>query len=361
MNVKLLELHREQLRLAFYRIATIKLNDARLDYVRNTIGILSYEFEKIDFSLENTGELYLFRDCISLLQEWTGWIANQEQGTKPHAVINCMDIAASEWIGNSAQFILVATDGEFGIYADDPSVELLLDWIYNRFKIDIPYKLVHIQIPFHLDDDYLFNICLYHELGHFIDDQLKVTEGMAVDIIASWSTRNPTAGISGKNVWELNTTIFQRHLKEIFADIFAAQYVGKKLIEYIDFMCEDVMSHVGSHHPAPRLRKEMIMDVLRNSADNEIIENMNSALYGQTGKRILLKEQTDGVILTAGDVIYSPIENIYQVFTATWDTYIHHTKNIGENAENSYQKTCRAAEMAINNSIMSHTQQANVI
>ena len=351
MNVKLLELHREQLRLAFYRISTIELSDARLDYVRNSIGILSYEFEKIDFSLENTGELYFFRDCISLLQEWTGWISNQEHGTKPHAVISCMNIAASEWIGNSAQFIFVATDGEFGIYADDPSVELLLDWIYNRFKIYIPFKLVHIQIPFHLDDDYLFNICLYHELGHFLDDQLKVTEGMAVDIIESWCAKNPNAGISGKNVWEMDSAIFQRHLKEIFADIFAAQYVGKKLIEYIDFMCEDVMNHVGSHHPSPRFRKEMITEVLSRSSDNEIIESMNSALYCQTGKNISLRNQADGVILTAAGKIYSPIEDIYQVFTASWDTYMHHTMSIGENAANSYQKTCRAAETTIKNSI----------
>lgn len=355
MNIKLLELHREQLRLAFYRIATIKLSDTRLDHVRNTIGILSYEFEKINFFLESTGELYLFRDSISLLQEWTGWIANQEYGTKPHAVISCMNIAASEWIGNSAQFIFVATDGEFGIYADDPSVELLLDWLYIRFKVYIPYKLVHIQIPFHLDDDYLFNICLYHELGHFLDDQLKVTEGMADEIVARWRARNPTAGMSVKNVWELDSSVFQRHLKEIFADIFAAQYVGKKLIEYIDFMCEDIMNHVGSHHPSPQFRKEMITEVLSRSSDNEIIESMNSALYSQTGKNISLRVQTDGVILTAATQIYSPIEDIYQVFTASWDTYMHHTMSIGENATKSYQKTCRAAETSIKNGIMAHT------
>ena len=102
MNKYLLELHREQLEKAFYRISTIRLYDKRLDALRGAIGYLCNILQMVDFNIEDENELYSYRDAISLLQEWIGWIANQEHGTKPHAVIKCMDIAAHEWMGDDS-------------------------------------------------------------------------------------------------------------------------------------------------------------------------------------------------------------------------------------------------------------------
>lgn len=351
MNLKLLELHREQLKLAFYRISTIPLSDVRLVELRRSIGDLINAFQYIDFAIEDKYDIYNYRDCIALLQEWTGWIANQQYGTKPHAVIKCLDIAASEWIDDSSQYIFVATDGDFGIYSENPSVDLLFDWIYQRFNIYIAYRLVHIQIPFHLDDDYLFNVCLYHELGHFIDSQLKVTDGMALIICEEWYKKNPNSGTTGRNCWEDNTIVFQRHMKEIFADVFAAQYVGKKIIEYILFKGEDAMNRVTPFHPTPSFRIAMIEELLNDNKGNAILDYMNDAITTISGNSLSKRDQTEGVILTAGNLTFSPA-NIHQVFTASWDTYLHHVETVGNNVPDSYNMTCRSAEEAIKRSLV---------
>jgi len=351
MNLHLLELHREQLERAFDRISTTRLYERRLDALRGAIGYLCAILEKVDFRIEDVNELYSYRDAISLLQEWIGWIANQEHGTKPHAVINCMDIAAQEWMGDdSGRFVFVATDGPFGVYSDDPSVELILEWIYNKFKVYIPYRLVHIQIPFHLDDDYLFNVVLYHELGHFIDNQMKITNGMACDMLNDWIHKNPGYGIAEKAKWDNDLFRLNRHLKEMFADLFAAQYVGDCIVEYIKFQGDDSFNRDSGSHPSPSMRVALIEDLMRNVADNYLIKTINDATMAICGMGLSIRQGQNNKILTHGQYTFAPKENIYQVFPSAWATYFYH-KNAGERTSDSYMKTCRAAEKVIIDSI----------
>lgn len=354
MNIKLLELHREQLNLAYYRISTIKLSDPRLDEVRNSIGALCSDMMMVDFELEEISELYEFRNAISLLQEWVGLIANQESGTKPHTVINCLYLAAEEWIPEYWQFIFVATDGAFAIYADHPSTELILEWIYDKFGILIPYRLVHIQLPFHLDDDYIFNVCLYHELGHFIDDQLRVTDGMAEDIIQGWMNRFPSYAIAKNALWDNDIQLMQVQLREIFADVFAAQYVGKCIVDYLRFYYEERMNEYDRAHPSAKLRIAMIQDLINGSNGNEILNTLNGALVNICNKAMSRRYQQDSLILTTGNIIIMPIENIHFVFESAWSTYYHHSETLGDTVAESYMKTCRATENAINDSLTQH-------
>ena len=354
MNIKLLELHREQLCLAYYRISAIKLSDNRLNEVRNAIGTICSYMAKVDFELEKQSELYEYRNAISLLQEWVGLIANQEHGTKPHSFIHCLNIAAEEWIADYWQFIFVATDGVFGIYADHPSSELILQWLYDKFKVLINYRLVHIQIPYHLDDDYIFNICLYHELGHFIDDQLRITEGMAEDIARKWRRSNPSFAIARNAIWDKDIRLMQRQIQEIFADVFAAQYVGNSIIEYLTFFYEERMNEHESSHPCAKLRISMIQDLMRSANDNSIINELNNSLMTICSKTMSRRYAHEGLILTDGKCIFSPIETIHKVFELAWTTYYHHTLNVGDSTSESYMKTCRATENAIVDSMNYH-------
>lgn len=354
MNIKLLELHREQLNLAYYRISTIKLTDPRLDEVRNIIGSLCSNMAMVDFELEASSELYEYRNAISLLQEWIGLIANQDFGTKPHTVINCLYLAAEEWIPDYLQFIFVATDGQFSIYADHPGTELILEWIYDKFGILIPYRLVHIQIPFHLDDDYIFNVCLYHELGHFIDEQLRVTDGMAEDLMHGWMNRYPAYAVARNALWDNDIQLMQRQLREIFADVFAAQYVGKSIVEFLQFHYEERMNEYDRAHPSAKMRIAMIQDLMIGSNANEILNTLNGALMAICNKAMSRRYAQEGMILTSGRNVLTPIENIHFVFESAWSTYYHHIETVGDTVADSYMKTCRTTETAINDSLSQH-------
>lgn len=354
MNINLLELHREQLCLAYYRISTIKLSDNRLNEVRNAIGAICSCMIKVDFEIEDPSELYAYRNAISLLQEWIGLIANQEHGTKPHTVINCLYFAAAEWIPDSWQFIFVATDGAFAIYADHPSTELVLEWIYEKFNVLIQYKLVHIQIPFHLDNDYIFNVCLYHELGHFIDNQLRVTDGIAEDIAIDWMKRNTSYAIAEDALWDNDIQMMQRQINELFADVFAAQYVGKSIIDYLAFFCEERMNEYDRSHASAMMRIAMMQDLINNSNTNEILNALNDALKTICNKTLLRRYGQSAPILTKNNYIFEPIENLHLAFESAWSTYYHHSETIGDIASESYMKTCRATESAINDSLKYH-------
>ena len=73
MNLRLLEVHRDQFVLSYNGIAFIPLHDPRLNEVRNAIGRICSQLQYEDLELED--EPSLMRDAISLLQEWSGWIA----------------------------------------------------------------------------------------------------------------------------------------------------------------------------------------------------------------------------------------------------------------------------------------------
>lgn len=229
-------------------------------------------------------------------------------------------------------------------------MELILEWIYNKFKVFVPYRLVHIQIPFHLDDDYLFNVVLYHELGHFIDRQLKVTAGMAGDIISDWTKNTKGYCIAENAKWENDLFRFNRQLSEIFADLFAAQYVGECIVEYLKFHGDDTFNTDSGSHPSPSLRVALIEDFRIQTVNNYLINTINSTLNGICGKTLSARPWQSGLIITNTQYIFAPAENVYQVFPAAWESYYHHRNN-DESISESYQKVCRAAEAVIISSI----------
>lgn len=320
MNLRLLEVHRDQLVLSYNGIAFIPLHDPRLNEVRNAIGRICSQLQYEDLELEN--EPVLMRDAICLLQEWSGWIANQENGTKAHLFIDCISLATSEWLSDWEQYVFVATDGDFAIWADSPDVDFILDWIWRRFHVQISYRLVHFQMPFHLKNDYLFNVVLYHELGHFIDSQLMVTNNLAMSMTQQWLSLNPNCGIRYKASWDSNTYIFQNHLKELFADLFAVHYVGESLIDYMEFKFGYISTDETTTHPSSQFRIDMLRDFLRGAKDNLIIKELCKALH------VVADRDLVGMTCPVHDLLFTSchFDSVHQIFSSAWHTFYQYTE-----------------------------------
>ncbi len=342
MNLRLLEVHRDQFVLSYNGIAFIPLHDPRLNEVRNAIGRICSQLQYEDLELED--EPSLMRDAISLLQEWSGWIANQESGTKAHLFIDCISLATSEWLSDWEQYVFVATDGDFAIWADPPNVDFILDWIWRRFHVQISYRLVHFQMPFHLKNDYLFNVALYHELGHFIDSQLMVTNNMAMSMTQQWLALNPNCGIRNKMSWDNNTYIFQNHLKELFADLFAVQYVDESLINYMEFKYGYTSTDESTTHPSSQFRIDMLRDFCQGAQDNPIINELSKALHAVANRKLTrITCPVQDLLLTSCN-----FDSVYHIFLSAWYTFHHHTEVRKIPTNMIYPQVCEAVARNIN-------------
>lgn len=91
-----------------------------------------------------------------------------------------------------------------------------------------------------MSNDYLCNAVLYHELGHFIDQVQNIYPPIKSIL---WANKDKVdcqkyfPYISDSRYPEpYRQAILQNHIKEYFADIFAAQYIRESSFYYLEYI-----------------------------------------------------------------------------------------------------------------------------
>ena len=210
--------------------------------------------------------------------------------------------------------------------------EPFYDLLKGGFGIEFNHRLIQINLPKYLSHDYLANVVLYHELGHFIDSRFQI------------SLRLQRALGFPEEI--LN------HYSEFFADIFASQYIGNASNFYLDYIAHKAPNSFT--HPSTDSRIDIVNDFLANSQKNPIIENLKLATKKITTKE--LKKQTQ--LLSEDDFVnFIPTEvnspkELHSLFEVGWDLW---TKDVNEfstrNIDNlgKYRIINNLIEKSINN------------
>ncbi len=187
------------------------------------------------------------------------------------------------------------------------SSDNVYDYIESQYGVRLTYKLIQISIPKYEVNDYLFNVILYHELGHFIDMKYNISSRIAAN--------------EYPHLNEYQRSIKESHFAEYFSDIFAAQYISNYASVYLDYFAGD--DPESESHPATADRSKVVDDFL-NDVDNQIIELIKNATLLSTKVSIGIKYEAFDIedIISLIPAKIDKTTQLHYVFIARWKLWL---------------------------------------
>lgn len=194
----------------------------------------------------------------------------------PYEVVHCLRLALRDW--TNGQFIITtAIIQERNFYFSEVNEEFY-KFALAFTGVTFQHRLVQIQMPELYRQRPLYSIALYHELGHFLDRHRQITPFAQMLMTGDSDAALPE--LSGKPPgWSDDKYEYAKdaHLREYFADLFAACYVGSAIREFLGEFAPDQLMSMS--HPGTHFRRQMI-EVLLKGETNKVIDYFNLALNG---------------------------------------------------------------------------------
>jgi hypothetical protein len=192
----------------------------------------------------------------------------------PYEVIFCLSKALEDWSDNRT-LITTAIIQERNFYFRGVNKKFY-ELAEKEINVSVENSVVQIMLPDLYRHRPLYNIPLFHELGHFIDDKKKIVESILLvlgDDVAKYVPKLEKCPphISGNNYQDAKLA----HLKEYFADLFCCCYVGEGLNLFLSEFAGD--SQATLSHPSTEDRKTNVDNFLNGSAST-LIDIFQSAL-----------------------------------------------------------------------------------
>ncbi len=247
----------------------LRLLDARLEQLyqapffreglRDYIGQMRLVVERLNERRQALPEeivLNLARQVWSA----TRYLAGSVSREIPYEVVYGLDLALSDWVASPPKYIVTTAFLAEQNYHFEGVPEQFYKLAHSLLDVSFDQRLVQVALPQLYKHQPLNNTVLYHELGHFLDEQHGVSKLMA---LMSASNKRPIQRE------QLN------HAAEFFADLFAACYVGDAIATMIErFAPNEGDSYT---HPATSRRGEVVRAFL-NGSPHPIVKNCNLAL-----------------------------------------------------------------------------------
>jgi hypothetical protein len=142
-------------------------------------------------------------------------------------------------------------------------------------KAVFPDQLGFIALPYSQGPSFFANLLLYHELGHFVFEELSVTDAHAgLQSLDVQSTTAIDEAIAGRNFSQggraFALTVLRNWTHEIFCDLFALSLVGPafsfafvELLSLLDVLEPPVTIAFNTSHPAPACRFRQHIDFVK--------------------------------------------------------------------------------------------------
>ena len=328
IDPRLLELHFSEISNEW---ATASLNcysNAKKLHYHEQLGRLYGVLAQLDFHVLSDAELKEVKGMLDFFTASLTYLKNSTINTVPYELIYALRCAMKDWIGKDAEnYILVTSYADYCILY---TLALFQDYQCMEFQgIKFPSRLIQICLPKANEKNYLSNVALYHELGHFIAEKYNICPPIALSL---WRNREDKTvryffwEIEKYEDKELLFARFRDYIMEYFADLFAAQYIGRSLIHYLEYVACD--GEDNQTHPATQKRCELMEVFLKGDENHMIFRFFQSATRLMTGSR-LEKRNMD---LPASADFYRLLpycitdeRQLHSLFQIGWDIWLYHT------------------------------------
>ncbi|HEY4193941.1 MAG TPA: hypothetical protein VGM63_00280 [Mucilaginibacter sp.] len=292
-----------------------KFRNKKKEQIYNSLILLFKNIKASDYTSFNSQELSISKLALDIVFYGVEFLDYKNENEIPKRLIFCLNRVLDDWIATSTNeyFIVVSynkTPDQFFIRAYDEeqlrSIKLSLKYLFN---IEYTQSLIQISKPKFLFNDYLSSVPLYHELGHFIDKNYQITKSLSKE-----------PGFTGLDFTET-------HFSEFFADIFAAQYIGKSSTAPLD----ELKKTSSTTHPSNAQRVEVVntfIDGTGSTWSMKIVKELNRICEIRTAGRKLeirfeeLKNEENPFISLTPQIIGSS-KKLHSLFNLGWQHWLN--------------------------------------
>ncbi|MBN2682917.1 MAG: hypothetical protein JXR58_10445 [Bacteroidales bacterium] len=367
MEIQLLNLHLSQLINAWSKSKLNIYSDIDKKEYHNNLNSLLHNLINEDFSKINPVEKKEIKSIIDFLFKSLEFLDNSTLNSTPFEIVQCLKAALKVWTDEDNYIIVTSLNNNLLSFSFDETLafnEDIYHIIKNKYKIEFKKRLIQINLPQNLSKDYLANVVLYHELGHFIDLKYRISETLThlilfnatklekrekLDIIKffPYITEADFEGDIKKN-----SLMLSYHLGEYFSDIFAAQFIDDCSNHYLKYITEN-STQFSFSHPSTVNRIALVELFMNNKFDGFVINNLISATNHITGKQIEKQfEKINGADLIK--LLPIEIENdkqLHSLFIIGWQIWLSEVSEFKKTNDMQFELPPSGAYQIINNLI----------
>ncbi|MGZ4061412.1 MAG: hypothetical protein ACXVP0_00505 [Bacteroidia bacterium] len=348
MDSRDIQRHLAQLSKCIKKSTINRYSDQRkVKYQEKLIELYSL-ISKEDFSKLPATDISSLKTIIDFIFHNIQFLDNSTLTISPFEIVYCLEKVLDEWIPDNKFIIATSLSNNLNEFSFNGYLALhtpIYDLIKNKYNIEFEYKLIQITLPRYFVHDYLANVVLYHELGHFIDNYFIVSRTIVYNQIASGK-------FIPKSQLEINSSI--SYYMEYFADIFAAQYIANSSNHFLNYIAHN---HPDStSHPSTAKRIQMVNEFLKSN----FAESTISILKAETVNRTKMDLINRHVVLKTDDfegLIPMEINNVtelHSVFLAGWNFWKANPNKIIDQfgVDKSYKIINNLIEKSISNFVV---------
>ncbi len=334
MDSQLLNLNLSQLVRAWNNSKDNSYADKRQQEYHDCLGKLFGFLKQESFEAIGDVEKRNMRDIISFFQKSLELLDSNTINSIPFELIECIKLASSDWISDHDQYIILTSYGDYAFVIPE-DISLIYHLIESKYNIKFKYKLIQIKLPKYLFRDYLTNVVLYHELGHFVDNVLKISPVLTDLFFVHYASR--THGIIDEIITYFpfledphftendKKILIANHTGEYFSDIFASQYIGSFINQHLIYLSEDYPTHASISHPSLTNRVRFVDEFLNNTTDGFVLKSLKETLFNVSKcsleKRFIELKKDDFLSLIPSEI--DKKENLHSLFKLGWDIWLN--------------------------------------
>ncbi len=342
---RLLELHFTQLTKTWNKSKNNNYSDSNKESYHQKLGDLYNYLKNEDFTSFSSEEIEEKYEIIDLIFKSLEFLDSSTLNFLPFEIVKCLDSALKDWlIGDEKLIIVTSLVKDIHNYSFDESLatnELLFRHIELKYHVKFDSRLIQINLPAILSRDYLANVVLYHELGHFIDTKYHISGSIHDEILDRLYFKKNFKSSELKNLIEYfpflsddklenyyldsgKISILESYIAEYFCDLFASQYIKDCSSTYLQYLTQSNISFDSVSHPSTEKRVKLTDSFLLGNTRNFTLKLIKDAVRKITAGKTLSvryeeKNSSELINLTPMD-----IENdnqLHFLFIHGWDLW----------------------------------------
>jgi hypothetical protein len=341
MLPKLLELHFSQLQSEWSVSKYNSYSDLRKqDYHGNLEKIISY-LEKEDFSALDDTQINQRFYVIFFVFKSLEFLNHSTTSTIPFELVFVLELALKDWSPSDEYLIVTSLINGMNEFSFDNSLTFF-DLVYQEIEllcgVKFKNRLVQINLPESTSRDYLANVVLYHELGHFVEKKYAITRVIYIELIAAIK-----AGLDGVEFDDLlkyfpylkqqelvewfdnnysSQNLFAMHISEYFCDLFASQYIKDCSNYYLEYITLN-QGDYSNTHPSTVNRIIFINEHLSNRP-GYTLNQFTRIIKNITGIEVSYKAQdfTSDSFEKLIPVAINESKELHALFIYGWQTWL---------------------------------------
>ncbi|HEY4064663.1 MAG TPA: hypothetical protein VGM30_22315 [Puia sp.] len=369
MQPKLLELHFSQLQTEWVTSKYNNYSDDRKNIYHEKLATIIEGLGKEDFASLDDSQIQERYWVIFFVFKSLEFLNHSTRSTIPFEMVYVLEVALKEWSPGDDYIIVTSLTNGMNEFSFDGSLSFypfIYTYIENLYSVSFDYKLVQINLPESTSRDYLANVVLYHELGHFIEKKFAITRVIYAELLAAIRRADPAelnniyryfpylrlpAKVDEfeKRYEEYNQ--LSMHISEYFCDLFASQYIKDCSNFYLEYVTLN-QAVESTTHPSTINRIIFINEYLDNkggfvlSEYKRIVERITGIEIGYKGKDFS----------TANFESLIPVEvkelsELHGLFHYGWKVWLGEWENIRQKAEIQFTLSNADVYAIINNLI----------